>query len=147
MTRPRKKAYTKSLLYEENYFIMKTNLIEKEFALEETKVSRTGDSLDMAMENLKKSNKLNPNLYYIADFLKAVATNYLNDDKSSKIKMSAEELDKYYIHIPFIGWAGEDYLVIKTLKSTKDIVGLDLAKKEELRLASRSRVLTRTNNN
>ena len=126
---------------------MKTNLIEIKFALEETKVSKTGDSLDMAMENLKKSNKLNPNLYYIADLLKDVATNYLNDDKISKLKMCTEELDKYYIHIPFIGWSGEDYFVIETLKSTKDIVGLDLAKKEELRLASRSRVLTRANNN
>ena len=36
--------------------------------------------------------------------------------------------DYYYLYLPFIGWNLEDYLVVETLKNTKEVVRIDLAK-------------------
>lgn len=50
------------------------------------------------------------------------------------------------INIPFIGWNREDYLIIETLKDTKEVVQVYLSQGEELKKNTTRMVLKRDKN-
>ena len=138
-----KDKYINIILYlskKNNIFFSKaiyTNLDPKDQAL-------LNPSLEAALSAFQKENKLNANLYYASSFLKSTIIQSLEDSNSIIIK--GPVTDKYFVNIPFIGWNGEDYLVIETLKETKEVVHIDLATTQEVRANKTSNVLKRDKN-
>ena len=85
-------------------------------------------SLEKALEDLRTSNKLNPNLGTATMFIESTVKRLLNTNEVKTTKIEGPITDKYYLYLPFIGWNLEDYLVVETIKDTKEVVSVNLAK-------------------
>lgn len=85
-------------------------------------------SLEKALEDLKISNKLNQKLGSATILIESTVKMLLNTNEVKTTKIEGPITDKYYLYLPFIGWNLEDYLVVETLKNTKEVVRIDLAK-------------------
>lgn len=103
-------------------------------------------SLNKSVEVLKDSNKLGFSFCYASTYLADTINYYLENQDPRKSKINGPITDKYVINIPFIGWNREDYLIIETLKNTKEVVQVYLSQGEELKKDTTRMILKRDKN-
>lgn len=83
-------------------------------------------SLEKALKDLIVSDKLNQKLGTATMLIESTVKILLSTNEVKTTKIEGPITDKYYL--PFIGKNLEDYLVVETLKNTKEVVRIDLAK-------------------
>lgn len=103
-------------------------------------------SLNKSVEVFKDSNKLGFSFCYASTYLVDTINYYLDNQDLRKAKINGPITDKYVINIPFIGWNREDYLIIETLKDTKEVVQVYLSQGEELKKNTTRIILKRDKN-